>query len=535
MLSSLVGRERELALLLGCLDEAQRGRANLVVCMGEPGVGKSRLVDELAGCAGEKGFLTAWGRAASTDGAPPYWPWQEVLRALEDEGTAGGGAVVDLAVGGVQPSFEARVRTFDAVTRLVLSAARSRPLLVVLDDLHGADEPSQLLVRHLARTARDGRLLLVVCCRDTSGPLATLAQEPNAIQLELRGLSRAAVGEQVTAIARRAVSDAEVAAMYDATGGNPFFVSELARQLAEGPALPGVVPRSVLDAISERLGQLSPDCAAALRAAALLGSRFAVAVVASMTGRDVGECLTWLEEAGRAAFVVDGDGAGERRFAHDLVRDAIVAGLDPGQRATLHRRAAEAIEAHAPRADAVVFALAHHWSEAAVAGDRAAAVAWTQRAGGEAMRLHAYEDGRNWYGQALALGDGVLDDVGLCRLMIAFAGAQCLSSDFTGALETCARAVDLAVRIDRPDLAGEAALVPEPTFDQDIDQVIRALCERALAVLDGSPGCAAGAGAGALRLGVRPPLGPGSRSSRGRRTGSAWPRPAGTRPRSKWP
>ena len=103
------------------------------------------------------------------------------------------------------------------------------------------------------------------------------------------------------------------------------------------------------------------------------------------------------------------------------------------------------------------------------------------------MRLHAYEDGRRWYGQALALGEGVLDDVARCRLLIAFAGAQCLSSDFTGALETCGRAVDLAVRIGRPDLAGEAALVPEPTFDQEIDQVIRALCERALAVLDGSP------------------------------------------------
>src|SRR4029079_2397554 len=106
--------------------------------------------------------------------------------------------------------------------------AKSRPLLVVLDDLHGADEPSQLLVRHLVRTAGDDHLLVVVCRRDTVGPLATLAQEPNAIQLELRGLDRAAVGEQVSAIARRAVSDAELAAVCEATGGNAFFVSELA-------------------------------------------------------------------------------------------------------------------------------------------------------------------------------------------------------------------------------------------------------------------------------------------------------------------
>ena len=167
-------------------------------------------------------------------------------------------------------------------------------------------------------------------------------------------------------------------------------------------------------------------------------------------------------------------------------------------------------------------------------GDRAAAVTWTERAGGEAMRLHAYEDGRRWYGQALELGDGVLDDVRRCRLMIAYAGAQCLSSDFTGALETCGQAVDLAVRIGRPDLAGEAALVPEPTFDQEIDQQIRALCERALAVLDGSPAalrarvlahygwvCDHLSDLDAARPAVEEALG--------------WPRPAATRPRSRRP
>ena len=135
----------------------------------------------------------------------------------------------------------------------------------------------------------------------------------------------------------------------------------------------------------------------------------------------------------------------------------------------------------------MAFDLAHHWAEAAVDGDRAVAVTWTERAGREAMRLHAYEDGRRWYGRALALGAGVLDEVARCRLMIAYAGAQCLSSDFSGALETCLHAVELAVRLGRPDLAAEAALVPEPTFDERIDRLIRALCERALAVADGAP------------------------------------------------
>ena len=489
----MVGRDRELGVLLGCLDESQRGRANLVVCVGEPGIGKTRLVEELTGQARDQGFLTVWGRTASTDGAPPYWPWREVLRALETAGLASQEKLVDLAASSVEPSLEERVRRFDEVARLVLGAARSRPVLIVLDDVDAADEASQLLVQYLARTARDDPLLVVACCRDTAGPLAALAQEPNTTQLELRGLERAAVGEQVSGIVGRAASDAELAAMYNATAGNPFFVGELARQLADGSALAGAVPRSVLAAIGQRLGQLSADCAASLRAAALLGVRFAVPLVAAMTEKNVGDCLTSLDEAARAALVLEDGAPEERRFAHDLVRDAILAGLGSAQRVTLHRRAAEAIEDQAAHTEGMVFDLAHHWAEAAIDGNAAVAVTWTERAGREAMRLHAYEDGRRWYGRALQLGEGMLDDVARCRLMTAYAGAQCLSSDFNGALQTCVHAVDLAVRIGRPDLAGEAALVPEPTFDEEIDRVIRALCERAIAVLDDAPPAAAAA------------------------------------------
>lgn len=487
MRTALVGRDRELGVLVRCLDEALRGSANVVVCVGEPGIGKTRLVEELTGQAREHGVLAVWGRTASMDGAPPFWPWWEILQALETAGLTEQGILTGVAASKVEPSLEERVRRFDEVARLVLGAARSGPLLVVLDDLHAADEASQLLVQYLARRADDERLLIVVCCRDTAGPLAALAQQPNTTQVELRGLDRSAVGEQVFGIVGRAASDAEMAAVYDATAGNPFFVGELARQLADSPALSGTVPRSVLDAISQRLGRLSAHCAGSLRAAAVLGTRFPVPLVATMTRSSVGDCLTSLDEAAHAALLVEDGAPGERRFVHDLVRDAIVAGLGSEQRVTLHRRAAEAIEAQGAQREGMVFDLAHHWAAAAIDGDRAIAVTWTERAGREAMRLHAYEDGRRWYGRALELGAGALDDVARGQLMIAHASAQCLSSDFPGALQTCLHTVDLAVRIGRPDLAGEAALVPEPTFDEGIDRAIRTLCERALAVLDGAP------------------------------------------------
>ena len=487
--SGLVGRDREMSLLVRRLDEAQEGRAGLVVCVGEPGVGKTRLAEELTDVARSRGLSTAWGRAAGTLGAPPYWPWREVLRAVVGLSPDEEDAFEHLAVStGVEPSLEERMRRFEAVSHLVLRAARTRPLLLVLDDLHSADESSQLLARHLVRTAREDCLLMVVTCRDTTGPLATLAQEPRATQVQLRGLEPVAVGQQVSTIVGRRPSDAELRTVYAATAGNPFFVAELARQMADRAALPGAVPKSVLDAIAERLAQLSPDCVSSLQAAAILGTEFSVTVLASVTQRSLPDCLMALDEAARAALLTPGRTPSDRRFVHDLVMDAIVANLDTEHRISLHRYAAVALEqTHAAHPQPVLFDLARHWAEAAVAGDQLRAASWIERAGEEAMRQHAYEDARRLFSTALTIGAGAMDDLARCRLMLSLAAAQSLSSDFGGALRTCGEVADLAVRLGCPELAGEAALVADPTFDPEVDQVIRALCEKAIAVLGEAP------------------------------------------------
>jgi DNA-binding CsgD family transcriptional regulator len=114
-------------------------------------------------------------------------------------------------------------------------------------------------------------------------------------------------------------------------------------------------------------------------------------------------------------------------------------------------------------------------------------VSWIDRAGREAMRQHAYEDGRRLFGSALTVGMQTLDDISRCRLLLSLAAAQLLSSDPVGALQTCREVADQGVRLDRPEIVGEAALVPEPTFDPEIDRVIRALCEQALSVLGNAP------------------------------------------------
>src|SRR6476659_8430879 len=149
-----VGRTRELADLSIAIDAAGSGAGSLVLVTGEPGIGKTRLIAELAHAAAEGGLTMASGRCWEEGGAPPYWPWIQVLRALGgdlDQLAAAAEARAPLpgGTGGITPEGE-RIRLFDAVGRFLAHAAADRPLLVTLDDMHAADEPSLLLLRFLA-------------------------------------------------------------------------------------------------------------------------------------------------------------------------------------------------------------------------------------------------------------------------------------------------------------------------------------------------------------------------------------------------
>ena len=229
------------------LDESQRGRAEPVVCVGEPGIGKTRLVEELTGRARDQGVLTAWGRT-STDGAPPYWPWREVLRALETAGLATQGTLADAATSGVEPSLEERVRRFDEVARLGSVGARSRPLLVVLDDVDGADEGSQLLVQYLARTARDDPLWWSLAAANTAGPLGRLGPgaQYHSGRAPWLGARPSVAGLRPC---RASGQRAEAGCGVRPTAGNPFFG-------ASRPPLAAVPPsRGLCRCRCRRVGQ----------------------------------------------------------------------------------------------------------------------------------------------------------------------------------------------------------------------------------------------------------------------------------------
>ena len=527
--TELVGRDAELGAVAECLAEALDGQPRVVLCEGEPGIGKTRLAEEVLALGAARGAVGAWGVGVDSPGAPPYWPWRQALRAVANTVDLGavarehrlGAELARLAPdvfesvesgpdGGA--SVEDRFRQFEAVARLLRHVSLRDPMVIVLDDAHWADEPSLLLLHHLVRTLTDERLLLVVNSRSTEhrGPLLTgLVRDPRTRQVHLRGLAPEAVRRQLALLTGAEPDEADVREVRAVTGGNPFFVTEMGRLLVErgganafgpaagnvfrhaagnafGPAAgrPPPVTPTVRDAITARLDRLSVDCVRSLRAAAVLGREFPVALVASMVDLGVLECLDVLDEAAGGGLVEEGALAHERRFVHALVRDAIEAGLGTPERLRLHRRAAEALEEqHRTPQGRSLFDLARHWAAAAVGGDEPRAARWSEQAGSEAMRQRAYEEAVRLFRQAVHVGGATLDDDTRCRLLLGAAAAANLAGDFGGCLDACLEVAGLARQMARPDLVAEAALRLDPGGEPGFDIAIRRLCQEAAASL----------------------------------------------------
>lgn len=511
MRTELVGRERELAALEEHFESALAARPRVVLCRGEPGIGKTRLAEELTGLASARGVAVAWGPAPESSGAPPYWPWRQVLRTVAaDVDIAkiadGLGVIHDLvrvapdvfdASGrdrGGSGSSEDRFRLFDAVARLLSEITARGPWVFVLDDAHRADYGSLLLLHHVVRTLARQRLLVMVNYRNTE-PIPDvlvlgLAREPVSRPIELRGLVAAAVGKQLAALVGRDVAPAQVQRVHEVTGGNPFFVGEMGWALADaGPAASAVpVPPSVRQMINDRLDRLSPKSVGLLRAASIVGREFSVEVVARMVGEPVLGCLGQLDEAAAAGLVEPTATSGEHRFVHVLIRDAIEAGFSTAERVQLHRLTAEAVEQlYAGRLEPHLSDLARHWASAAVLGDRGRATRWIRRAAGEAVRRLAYEEGVRLYRLALDIGDRELDNLDRCQLLLALGAAQSLSGDHPGRLRTCRTAADLARSMARPDLIAEAALILDGGDGAEADRLVRRLCEEVLRKLGPQP------------------------------------------------
>jgi DNA-binding CsgD family transcriptional regulator len=504
--AALVGREPELAALGSAVDAALAGRLQVVICQGEPGIGKTRLAEELAGLARRREVRAVWGTGIDTVGAPPFWPWVEILRticgwrdvaaiAAEHDLTADLASVAPDLVGASAgtargPGQEDRFRQVDALSRLLCQVTSREPLVVVLDDAHWADRPSVLLVRHLARTLRAQPLLILMTCRHTENPhaadVAELAREPVTRHIDLTGLPVSAVARQLAEITGHEVSSAEAAQVHALTGGNPFFVAEVGRILPARRIGGGItpVPPNVRETIAARLGRLSSSCVQLLQAASILGRDFSVEAAAAMTDRSPLDCLAPLDEAQAAGLVEVGPTPGGYRFVHALVRDAIESALSSEDGVRLHRTAAEILENRlgSPRGPQL-FELARHWVVAAVAGERIRACTWIERAAEEAMHGLAYEESARLLRLALAVADGELEPTAECRLRLRLARALHLSGDDSACLEARVAAAGLARQLGRADLLAEAALAAEAVGPTSSEEDSQRLCREALAAL----------------------------------------------------
>jgi DNA-binding CsgD family transcriptional regulator len=359
---ALVGRDSEMALLTGLLREVARGRGSSVLIEGEPGIGKSALVRAAVAGAPEAGCQVFWGAGDELGQALPLLPFLDGLRVREPSVNPRQNTIVRLLRGEVAADRGADVPAVLAEQLLALVAEQCavRPTVLVTDDLQWADQASITLWGRLARSARQVPLLLVGMMRPApqrDDLLALRRAVDDDARLQLTGLTGAAVADLVAALAGGR-PDGHLRRLADGAAGNPLYLTELVAALARSSSLTitaagaaelasDSAPSSLSAAIADRLGFVAGPVREVLRAAALLGTDFAVPDLAVVLGRSVADLIPAVDEACAVGVLAEsGHGLG---FRHPLIRAALYDDIPAPMRAAWHRDAGRALaEAGAP-------------------------------------------------------------------------------------------------------------------------------------------------------------------------------------------
>jgi class 3 adenylate cyclase/tetratricopeptide (TPR) repeat protein len=493
-----------------CVD----GRRRVMLLAGEPGIGKTTLAARLASAAHDAGAVVVYGRCDEDLGVV-YQPWLEALTqlvawapeaVLRAHVTDRGGQVARLVPTlrgrtGVEPPAPAgdddRSILFGGVIDLLERVSVETPLLVVLDDLHWADRATLQLLRQLVVADRPMRVGVLGTFRDSdvadgdplSELLAALHRERGVDRLALRGLSDADLLAWLEATAGHEMDAAGVAlrdALLAETAGNPFFVGEVLRHLAEAGAIYRTdsgrwvglmdlqavgLPVSVKEVVGRRLVALGRDAQRVLALAAVIGRDFDVGLLATVAQVDEDEVIDLCDAAVAAAVLQTTDRADRYTFAHALIEHTLYVGLSPARRARAHRAVAEAIESVARPDDAErVGELAHHWNAAGEPTASVKALHYAELAGAASAEL-APEESMRWYEQALDLVDRMPGEASEprrgVRLLLGLGDAQrrCGDSRFRRTLLAAARRAD---EVQAVDLQVRAVLANNRGFWSDI-------------------------------------------------------------------
>ena len=474
---SLVGRQAELRVLDGVLDDVLSGAGcRHVVLEGEPGVGKTRLAQELCARAAARGATVLPAATLETGASPAYGPWLQLLRAAAARGPVPGRAATvlegDLRAATLDAAPAAvAAGVADAVAETFALVAGSSGLVLLLDDLQWADPASLDLLARIAPRLMAAPVLVVATVRHLEvgreealvGALAQLSRAHGTRRLTLRGLSLAESGELLARAAGGPVDDDVVAAVHARSEGNPFFTTELARLFVEdghlaAGAVNASVPTGVRDVLARRLSRLPEATQRLLETAAVLGREVDVALVSAVAETPLEQCLDTLEPAlAHGLLEVPDPAPGALRFTHALVREALVDGLSSLRRSRLHLRAADAIAATVGDTDDTAEVLAEHlWQATAVgAGGRAARA--LERAAQVALRRQALASAESLLDRAARLHRAAGTDGGLAELQVlrqlGFVGAALHGYAVNAQSPLLRRARELARSTRRPDIA----------------------------------------------------------------------------------
>lgn len=522
-----VGRVPELDQLKGALTDVSSGQGQFVLIEGEPGIGKTRLVEELATYARLRGAQVMTARCHQDEGTPPYWPWVKMIRSYVYERDADtlasemGSGAADIAqivtdvrerLPGLPRADEgqpdlARFRLFDSVTTFLVKASHRQPLVLFIDDLQWGDESSLLLLQFMAREIDRSRLMVLVTYREeerrTAEPLdraiAEIGRERGTLRIRLQGLSRSDIDRFIEASLGRRAPDQLVSHVHEQTDGNAFFVTELVRLVtteAQGvePAdlanLKVSVPPSARDVIGRRLDQLSEDAHNLLRTAAIIGKEFDLAILQSVVEVPRSIVLDLLRECVAERILNELDSPGRYAFSHVLITDVLSQEFRPGTRLRLHGEIGEALEALAgSRIGEYLAELAHHFSSTNKMEHLLKALDYSQRAGDNAYSRLAFEEAARLYQQGVEIirRARFRDEDTRCELLLRLGQAESKAGRTDDARRHMEEAAGIARGRRDAERLGRAALGVAPGFVMFgtgvADESLIALIEEALDLL----------------------------------------------------
>jgi tRNA A-37 threonylcarbamoyl transferase component Bud32/tetratricopeptide (TPR) repeat protein len=496
----LVGRRKELGELLARLDAMEQGKGGLVLVGGEPGVGKTRLVEAVLLEARRRGHFCAVGHCYEMEGGPPYLPFVEHLEYTSRVVPPGrfravlGDAAAEIArvMPGLRQLFpdipppldlppdQQRHFLFGRYREYMERSTANVPVVLLFDDLHWADESTLLLLEHLAPHHARRPILALGTYRDTdldvgrpfAKSLERLTRQRLAERVVLRRMPEHDVAALLESLGAPEPPPALVQAIYRETEGNPFFVEEVFRHLrdegrllaADGRWLPDIridelaVPEGVRLVVGRRLERVGDACRAVLTAAAVVGPRFDLRVLESLGEADGEAILDALEQAEAAGLVLAQPVGRETRwaFAHELIRQTLLGTLSMPRRQRRHRQTADAIErAHAGKLDTHAAELAYHLFQSGAAVEEERTTRWLLAAGRQSLGAGAFDEALAHADRALS----VVEDAGdLRRAELTLLRAEALRglgrwSDTIAAFEASLAA------FERAGAADEAAAV----------------------------------------------------------------------------